>query len=111
MARRPNHTRQRDLPPQKRHPRVPTGERVLREGAWWTTEHPGARWFRVVGQDPDWSTVRLELADDPDAAEGRAFTATIRPDGLIVVPPQLDLGPEAIRILGTAIRAAQRRAD
>lgn len=109
MARRPNHTRQRDLPPQKRHPRVPAGERVVRESGWWTTEHPGARWMRVVGQRHDWSTVELELADDPDAVAGIAFIVTIRPDGLIVVPAGLDLGAEAIRILGTAIRAAQRR--
>jgi hypothetical protein len=106
MARRPNHTRQRDLPPQKRQPRVSSGEPVLREGVWWMTEHPGARWFRVVGQQADWSTVQLELAEDPDATTGVAFSVAIRPDGLIVVPAGLDLGAEAIRILGTAIRAA-----
>ncbi len=108
MARRQGHTRQHRSPPSIRRPRVPTGERLVREHGWLTTDHPAALWYRIVAHSDDWSAVRLEVADVPGETP-RALDVAVRPDGY-VVPQQSDvaLGAEAVRIIATAIRAAQR---
>jgi hypothetical protein len=83
----------------------------VRDRGWLTSDHPHARWYRVVGHSADWSQVRLQLTALPDA-EAVALDVVVRPDGYVV--PQrtdLQLGAEAIRIIATAIRAGQRNAN
>jgi hypothetical protein len=89
---------------------VPAGQRLVREQGWLTTDHPQARWYRVIGHSADWSSVRLLVAAalEEQASE---LDVVVRPDGCVV--PQrsgAELGPEAIRIIATAIRAEQRNA-
>ena len=111
MPDRSGHARQHRTPPAIRRPRVPAGERLVRQHGWLTSDHPQARWYRVIGHSADWSQVRLQVAVAPDE-DAVAFDVVVRPDGY-VVPQRTDaqLGPEAIRIIGTAIRAGQRNAD
>jgi hypothetical protein len=110
MPDRHEHPRQRRSPPAIRRPRVPAGQRLVREQGWWTTDHPAARWYRLAGHSADWSAVRLHVTGQPDG-EWLEIDVVIRPDGY-VVPQRADvqLGAEAIRIIATAIRAGQRRA-
>ena len=111
MPDRSGHARQHRTPPAIRRPRVPAGERLVRQHGWLTSDHAQARWFRVIGHSADWSQVRLQVADAPDA-DAVAFDVVVRPDGSVV--PQranASLGADAIRIIGTAIRAAQRASD
>ena len=110
MPDRHGHQRQRRSPPTLRRPRVPAGQRLVRQHGWLTTDHPEAGWYRVVSHTADWSVVRLQVAahpnDDPVELE-----IVVRPDGYVI--PQrtgAQLGAEAIRIIATAIRAGQRRA-
>jgi hypothetical protein len=111
MPDRSGHARQHRTPPAIRRPRVPAGERLVRQGGWLTSDHPQARWYRLVGHSGDWSHVRVEVAAAPDAG-AVAFDVLVRPDGY-VVPQRTDapLGAEAIRIIGTVIRAGQRSPD
>ena len=111
MPDRSGHARQHRTPPAIRRPRVPAGERLVRQHGWLTSDHPQARWFRVIDHSDDWGQVRLQVADAPDA-DAVAFDVAIRPDGT-VVPQRTDtqLGAEAVRIIGTAIRAGQRVLD
>ena len=108
MPRRPEHARQRRTPPVIRRPRVPSGQRLVRERGWLTTDHPQARWYRVIGHSADWSEVQLQVTASPDA-DANEITVIVRPDGLLV-PQRTDtqLGAEALRIIATAIRAGQR---
>jgi hypothetical protein len=111
MPDRSGHARQHRTPPAIRRPRVPAGERLVRQHGWLTSDHPQARWYRVISHSADWSQVRLQVAAMPD--EGVvAFDVVVRPDGYIV-PQRTDaqLGAEATRIIGTAIRAGQRNPD
>jgi hypothetical protein len=108
MPDRSGHARQHRTPPSIRRPRVPAGERLVRDRGWLTSDHPQARWYRLVSHSADWSRVRLLLTRLPDA-EATAIDVVVRPDGYVV--PQradLELGAEAIRIIATAIRAGQR---
>jgi hypothetical protein len=111
MPDRSGHARQHRTPPAIRRPRVPAGERLVRQRGWLTSDHPQARWFRIIDHSDDWGKVRLQVADAPDA-DAVAFDVIIRPDGYII-PQRTDtqLGAEAIRIIGTAIRAGQRTHD
>ncbi len=108
MPHRPGHPRQRRTPPAIRRPRVPAGQRLVRERGWLTTDHPQACWYRVISHSADWSEVRLQVAASPDA-DATEVDIIVRPDGLLV--PQrtnAQLGAEALRIIATAIRAGQR---
>ena len=112
MPDRSGHARQRRTPPAIRRPRVPAGQRLVREHDWLTSDHPQACWYRVIGHSADWSQVRLQVAAVPDDVDAVAFDVVVRPDGYVV--PQrtgAHLGAEAIRIIGTAIRAGQRNRD
>ena len=111
MPDRSGHMRQHRTPPAIRRPRVPAGERLVRQHGWLTSDHPQARWYRVISHSADWRQVRLEVAAAPDE-DAVAFDVAVRPDGY-VVPQRTDaqLGAEAIRIIGTAIRAGQRNTD
>jgi len=108
MPHRPGHPRQHHTPPAIRRPRVPSGQRLVRERGWLTTDHPEARWYRLISHSADWSEVRLHVAASPDAAVSE-ITVLVRPDGLLI-PQRTDaqLGAEALRIIATAIRAGQR---
>jgi hypothetical protein len=108
MPDRSGHARQHRTPPAIRRPRVPAGQRLVRQRGWLTSDHPQSRWYRVIGHSDDWSQVRLQVAAVPDA-DAVEFDVVVRPDGYVV--PQrtgAQLGAEAIRIIGTAIRAGQR---
>jgi hypothetical protein len=109
MSQRRGHSRQRRSPPLIRRPRVPAGQRLVRQHGWLTTDHPEARWYRVVGHSADWSQARVRVASEPGDHDAAEFDVVVRPDGY-VVPQRADvpLGAEAIRIIATAIRAAQR---
>lgn len=111
MPHRREHPRQRRIPPSIRRPRVPAGQRLVREQGWLTTDHPQAYWYRVVGHSPDWSQVRLQVTAALDAEVAEVEVA-VRPDGY-VVPLRVHMlpGAEAIRIVATAIRANQRSGD
>lgn len=111
MPDRSGHARQHRTPPAIRRPRVPAGQRLVREHGWLTSDHPQACWYRVISHNADWSRVWLHVAAVPDA-DVDAFDVVVRPDGS-VVPQRADaeLGAEAIRIIATAIRAGQRHAD
>jgi hypothetical protein len=109
MPDRHGHSRQHRSPPALRRPRVPAGERLVRQHGWLTTDHPAAGWYRVISHSADWSVVRLHVATQPDV-DPAEVEVVIRPDGY-VIPQRTDvqLGAEAIRIIATAIRAGQRR--
>jgi hypothetical protein len=84
---------------------------LVRERGWLTTDHLEANWYRIVGHRSDWSQVQLELTAVPDD-EVTEITVVVLPNGYVV--PQMSaerLGAEAIRIIATAIRAAQRSAN
>jgi hypothetical protein len=83
----------------------------VRQQGWLTTDHPQARWYRLIGHSADWSQVRLQVAVAPDQS-AVTLDVVVRPDGY-VVPQRTDaqLGADAIRIIGTAIRAGQRNPD
>jgi hypothetical protein len=111
MPHRPGHSRQHRSPPTIRRPRVPAGQRLVRERGWLTTDHLEACWYRVVDHRSDWSEVRLEVAAGLDD-QATEITVVVQPNGYVL--PQMTtvhLGAEAIRIIATAIRAAQRSAD
>jgi hypothetical protein len=110
MPDRHAHSRQHRTPPAFRRPRVPAGQRLVREGGWLTTDHPLAHWYSVASYNADWSEVRLWVVPSPGAVPAEVVV-TVRPDGH-VVPQRSDvqLGAEAIRIIATAIRAGQRSA-
>jgi len=111
MPDRSGHARQRRTPSAIRRPRVPAGQRLVRQHGWLTSDHPQASWYRVISHSADWSQVRLQVAAVPDV-DAVAFDVVVRPDGYVV--PQrtaAQLGAEAIRIIGTAIRAGQRNTD
>jgi uncharacterized membrane protein len=108
MPDRSGHARQHRTPPSIRRPRVPGGQRLVREHGWLTTDHPQARWYRIIGHSGDWRQVRLQVASDP-VAQPNEIEIAVRPDGMLV--PQhadVELGAEALRIIATAIRAGQR---
>jgi hypothetical protein len=111
MSQRHGHPRQRRTPPTIRRPRVPAGQRLVREHDWLTTDHPAAHWFRIIDHSQDWSHVRVQVAAQPDC-EPTEVDVVVRPTGY-VLPQAPDglLGAEAIRIIATAIRAGQRSAD
>jgi len=111
MPDRSGHARQHHTPPTIRRPRVPSGQRLVRQHGWLTSDHPQARWYRLISHSADWSQVRVEVAPAP-GAEAVALDVQVRPDGY-VVPQRTDaqLGAEAIRIIGTVIRAGQRSPD
>ena len=111
MPDRHGRPRQRHSPPTIRRPRVPAGQRLVRQQGWLTTDHPAAYWYRLAGHSEDWSEVRLQVAVAPDGAAAE-ISVVVRPDGY-VVPQQrgILLGEEAIRIIATVIRAGQRAAD
>ena len=108
MPDRHGRPRQHRSPPTIRRPRVPGGQRLVRQGGWLTTDHPAAYWYRLAGHSDDWSEVRLQVAPAPDGAAAEV-AVVVRPDGY-VIPQRRDiaLGEEAIRIIATAIRAGQR---
>jgi hypothetical protein len=111
MPDRSGHARQHRTPPAIRRPRVPSGERLVRQHGWLTSDHPQARWYRLVSHSADWSHVRVEVAAAP-GAEAVAFDVLVRPDGYVVPRrSEAQLGAEAIRIIGTVIRAGQRNSD
>jgi hypothetical protein len=111
MPDRSGHARQHRTPPAIRRPRVPAGERLVRQHGWLTSDHPQARWYRVISHSADWSHVRLQVAAVPNE-DAVAFDVVVRPDGYIVPQrTEAQLGAEAIRIIGTAIRAGQRNPD
>jgi hypothetical protein len=109
MPDRHGHTRQRHTPPTIRRPRVPAGQRLVRERDWLTTDHADSYWYRVIGHSTDWSQVRVQVAPQPnrDVAE---VDIVVHPNGYVVPRGSVvPLGAEAIRIIATAIRAGQRR--
>jgi hypothetical protein len=111
MPDRHGHMRDHRTPPSIRRPRVPSGARLVRQRGWLTTDHPDAIWYRLVEHSPDWSRIRLLVASQPDA-DARTLDVVVRPDGYVVPQPGAGLlGAEAIRIIGTVIRAGQRRTD
>ncbi len=111
MPDRHGHARQRRTPPTIRRPRVPAGQRLVREQGWLSTDHPQARWFRLAGHSADWSQVRLLVAAGPELGAA-TLDVVVRPDGYVVPQtPGAQLGAEAIRIIATVIRAGQRGAD
>jgi hypothetical protein len=108
MPHQPGHPRQRRTPPAIRRPRVPSGQRLVREHGWLTTDHPQALWYRLISHSADWSEVRLHVAVSPDA-DVTDIIVTVRPDGLLVLQrTDAQFGAEALRIIATAIRAGQR---
>jgi len=111
MPDRHRHTRQHRTPPTIRRPRVPAGQRLVRQHGWLTTDHPQACWYRVISHSTDWSHVRLCVAAAPDS-DATEVVVVVRPDGYVVPQGAAALpGAEAIRIIATAIRAGQRGAD
>ena len=111
MPDRADNPRRHRSPPLIRRPRVPPGQRLVREAGWLTTDHPGAAWFRLAGHSPDWAEVRLEQATAPGGA-ARSVVVTVQPSGRIAPHAPADtLGAEAIRIIATAIRAGQRAGE
>lgn len=111
MPDRHGHSRQRRSPPMIRRPRVPAGQRLVRQQGWLTTDHPGAYWYRVISHDQTWSQVRLQVAAQPDQ-DVSEFDVVVQPNGFVVPQSSAVLpGAEAIRIIATAIRAAQRSAE
>jgi len=111
MPDRHSHSRQRHTPPSIRRPRVPAGQRLVRERGWLTTDHADAYWYRVIGHSTDWSQVRVQVAAQPDR-DVTEVDIVVQPNGYVV--PQgsaVPLGAEAIRIIATAIRAGQRRTE
>jgi hypothetical protein len=111
MPDRHHHARHHRSPPTIRRPRVPAGQRLVREDGWLTTDHPQACWYRVISHSTDWSHVRLYVAATPDS-DATEVTVVVRPDGYVVTQrTAVPLGAEAIRIIATAIRAGQRCAD
>jgi hypothetical protein len=106
MPDRPGHPRQRRTPPAIRRPRVPPGQRLVRERGWLTTDHPQARWYRVISHSADWSDVRLQVAASPDA-DATEVAIIVRPGGLLV-PQRTDaqLGAEALRDITPALAQA-----
>lgn len=101
--------RSRQQPEHIRHPRVPSGARILHEGPWFSTTHSAAYWYRVVAASPDWRYVRLEVATQPDAPP-ELLRVEVRAEGIIVPLGGALPGADAPRIIGTAIIAAQRAA-
>ena len=111
MPHRQGHTRQHRTPPAIRRPRVPAGQRLVREQGWLTTDHPQACWYRIISHSADWSQARLLVAAALDV-EAVAFDVVVHPDGHVVPQrTEASLGAEAIRIIATAIRAEQRKGD
>ena len=111
MPDRHRHARQHRSRPTLRRPRVPAGQRLVREHGWLTTDHPQASWYRVISHSSDWSHVRLHMAATPDS-DATEVAVVVRPDGYVVAQGTDVLqGAEAIRIIATAIRAGQRSAD
>ncbi len=111
MPDRPIDPRQRRSPPLIRRPRVPAGQRLVRDRGWLTTDHSESWWYRVVGHSPDWRHVQLQVAAQPDPTAPR-IDVVVQPNGFVVpqgsaAPP----GTAAIRIIATAIRAGQRSDD
>jgi hypothetical protein len=105
------HVRQHRSRPAIRRPRVPAGQRLVREGEWLTTDHPEACWYRLVDHRSDWGQVRLEVTAEPDD-EATEITVAVLPNGYVIAQVAAEcLGAEAIRIIATAIRATQRSAD
>ena len=111
MPHRSGHSRQHRSPPAIRRPRVPAGQRLVRERGWLTTDHLEACWYRIVGHRADWSQVQLEVAAEPEG-EAVEVTVDVQPNGYVLPhATAVRLGAEAIRIIATAIRAAQRSSD
>lgn len=111
MPDRIDNPRRHRSPPLIRHPRVPPGQRLVRQQGWLTTDHPGAAWFRLAGHSADWAEVQLEQAAAPGAAT-RTIVVQVQPSGRIAPQSPADaLGAEAIRIIATVIRAGQRSGD
>ena len=108
MPDRHGHARQHRTPPTIRRPRVPPGQRLVRQHGWLTTDHPLAVWYRLAEASDDWSEVRLQVVATPEA-EPAEVMVIIQPNGHIIPQrPHPPLGAEAIRIIATAILAAQR---
>jgi hypothetical protein len=108
MPDRHGHARQRRTPPTIRRPRVPPGQRLVRQHGWLTTDHPQAAWYRLVGASDDWSEVRLQVASTPDS-DPAEVAVLVQPNGHVIPQrPHPFLGAEAIRIIATAILAGQR---
>jgi hypothetical protein len=83
---------------------------LVREGEWLTTDHPDACWYRLVDHRSDWGQVRLEVTAEPDD-EATEIMVAVLPNGYVIAQVAAEcLGAEAIRIIATAIRAAQRSA-
>jgi hypothetical protein len=104
-----SHGRKRYSPPAPRAPRIPKGERVVRQGQWFTTDHPQARWYRVVEAGVV-GAAQVLVADEPDEAAAVAATVELQADGRLVLPASLRGDPEAVRVLGTALKAYRRQA-
>jgi hypothetical protein len=66
LPHRSEHARQHRSRPAIRRPRVPTGQRLVRERGWLTSDHLDACWYRIVERRSDWSQVRLEVTAEPD---------------------------------------------
>ena len=108
MPDRADNPRRHRSPPLIRRPRVPPGQRLVREQGWLTTDHPNAAWFRLAGHSPDWAEVRIEQVAAPGGA-ARTVVVHVQPSGRIALhAPAESLGAEAIRIIATVIRAGQR---
>src|SRR5215471_18125275 len=108
MPDRHRHARHHRTPPTIRRPRVPAGQRLVRQHGWLTTDHPQAYWYRVISHSTNWSQVRLSVAVTLDS-EVTEVAVVVRPDGYVVPQSAATLpGAEAIRIIATAIRAGQR---
>ena len=83
----------------------------MREHGWLNTDHLEAYWYRIVDHRSDWSEVRVEVTAEPDE-EAAEITVVVLPNGYVLAQASAErLGAEAIRIIATAIRAAQRSAN
>lgn len=111
MPDRHSHARQRRSPPLIRRPRVPAGQRLVREHGWLTTDHPQAHWYRVVQHSQNWDQVRVQVLAQP-GGEPAELDVVVQPNGYVLPQTRdIELGAEAIRIIATAIRAGQRASD
>src|SRR5690242_15205879 len=76
VAHGSGHARQQRSRPAIRRPRVPAGQRLVREGEWPTTDHLEACWYRLV----------YFSLEGRDAAKGCSFaTYSVQIDAMIML--------------------------
>lgn len=61
---------------------------------WLTSDHPQARWYRVLDHNADWSHVHFAVVSSPGAEETQVVVV-VRPDGYVL--PQQRFGPRNVQ--------------